>query len=322
MFWAGILSFAFFPIHKGIRYLLKNNYDTLSALITTLIVLCIVLPIAFVVVSTVAVQGIKFYDWVSSTFTVEKVKEIVAQLKTFRWFNAIEVNILNSEQFQENLTSYVLNASKFIGNYATTFLASMTKNVLVIIINALLVVFFVFYFFLNGEKIFNFIKNFIPMEQENKESLFKKLSDTFSAVVRGQVLTALIQGSFASLIYWLLDLPVPLFFGFLTFLSSMIPVMGAATIWVPFAIYFFLTGQYTQGIILSVTGTFFISLLDNFLKPWLIGGKTKLPMLLLFLGILGGLRLYGLTGIFLGPVLLAVFFALMKIYEEQYLKKV
>ncbi len=318
MFWAAILTFAFLPLHNLIKRLTRGK-ETLSALITTLIVLCVTLPLAGLVVSTVAVQGIKMYDWVSTTVTVDKVREIIESIKTYHWFNLTESRFFNIDQFQENITTYMLNVSKFIGNYATNFLAQTTKNILIIGVNTILVIFFVFYFFLNGERLANSIKKFIPMEDKNKDGLFLKLNETLSAVVRGQVFTAVIQGSFGCLIYWLLGLPIPVFLGFLTFLSSMIPVTGAAAIWVPFVIYYFFIGAYTKAVILLVLGTLFISLLDNFLKPYLIGEKTKLPILLLFLGILGGLRLYGLTGIFLGPVLLALFFALIKIYQEEYL---
>ena len=157
-----------------------------------------------------------------------------------------------------------------------------------------------------------------PMSKKNKTVLARKINETFSSVIRGQFTTCIVQGALAGFAFWILGLPLPFFFGFLTFLTSMIPLTGAATVWIPFTAYLFLTHQTGKGIALAIIGTFGISLSDNLLKPVLIGEKTKLPIFLLFLGILGSMKLYGFAGIFLGPVVLSLFFALAKIYREEY----
>ena len=99
----------------------------------------------------------------------------------------------------------------------------------------------------------------------------------------------------------------------------MIPVLGAASIWLPLVIYLALSGFIIKAIILAGVGLLGISLLDNIIKPAIIGERTKLPYFLLFFGIMGGLKFFGLMGIFLAPVVLSVFFALIRIYRQQYL---
>jgi len=318
IFWAGLLAFIFYPMYQQLLKLLGNR-PNLAAVISSLIVLVIVIPFAGIIIYSVTVEGIKLYDLASQTFTVEKIKEFIAYSRSFELIDSAFNKVLQSEDLQRNLNSFILNAAKSIGNYATGLLASATKNILLIVIHLLLVIFVLFFFFKDGGNILEEIKNLLPMDRKHKNAIYNKISETLSAVVRGQFVTAFIQASIASIVYWLLGLPIPLFFGFLTFLSSMIPVLGAASVWVPFVIYLLAIQSYGKAIILLLIGTFCISLLDNFLKPYLIGEKTKLPILLLFFGILGGLRLYGLTGIFLGPVILALFFALLKIYQTEYM---
>ncbi|MBI4970753.1 MAG: AI-2E family transporter [Candidatus Omnitrophica bacterium] len=318
IFWAGILAFIFYPFHKTILKLTRKR-NTLSSVVSTLIVLIIMLPITSVFVSAIAVEGARIYDIASENFTVDKIREVVHYLKNIEPFNSILNLVSQHDELQQNLSAYILGVAKSIGNYVTNILAHATKNMLGIVIQIMLTIFLLFFFFLDGEVMLDAIKEVLPMEKKHKNAIFTKVSETLSAVIRGQFVTAFCQATLAGIMFWLLGLPIPLFFGFLTFISAMIPVTGAATVWFPFVVYLFSINAMSKAIALLLVGTFVISLIDNILRPYLIGSKTKLPILLLFLGILGGLKVYGLTGIFLGPVILALTFALIKIYQEEYM---
>ena len=318
IFWAGILSFIFYPLHKGILKLCGNR-NTLASVLSTLLVLIVVFPIAGYLVYSITVEGVKIYDIARENFTVEKIREIIHDLRGVEPFSSIVDTISQHEELQANLSNYILGTAKSIGNYATSILAHATKNTFIIIIQVIIAIFLLFFFFLDGEMFLNAIKEVLPMEKKHKNAITGKISETLSAVIRGQFMTAFIQATLAGLTFWMLGLPIPLFFGFLTFLSAMIPVTGAGTVWFPFVIYLLSIKAYGKAFILLAIGGLVISLLDNILRPYLIGSKTKLPIILLFLGILGGLKVYGLTGIFLGPVILALSFALIKIYQEEYL---
>ena len=179
--------------------------------------------------------------------------------------------------------------------------------------------FLLFIFLKDGEKIYRFIYEIAPLERKNKQPLFGQINDTFSAVIRGQLLTSLTQALVAGVIFWFLGLPLPVLFAAVTFITSMIPVVGASAVWLPLVVYLLTLGQQGRALVLFVFGVLVISLIDNLMKPALIGEKTRLPYFLLFFGILGGIKLYGLMGIFIAPVILSLFFALVKIYQEKYL---
>jgi predicted PurR-regulated permease PerM len=175
-----------------------------------------------------------------------------------------------------------------------------------------------FFFLKDGHTIYRFIYEITPLDEVHKKKIFHGIKETFQAVIQGQIFTAFVQAGLAGLIFTCLGLPLPILFASLTFLFSMVPITGAATVWLPFVIYLLITSHMTKAVILLILGFFGISMVDNFLKPILIGEKTKLPYMLLFLGILGGLRVYGLMGVFLVPTLLSLMMVLLQIYRERF----
>ena len=135
--------------------------------------------------------------------------------------------------------------------------------------------------------------------------------DTIISVVYGSIGTALAQGLLATVGFWIVGRRKPLLLGIAVFFMSLIP-SGPPLIWLPVGIWLLYQGQYGYGIFMALWGTFVVSGVDNFLKPYLISRGTNLPLLLVFLGVIGGMLAFGFLGIFLGPTLLAVGFALLR----------
>jgi predicted PurR-regulated permease PerM len=133
-------------------------------------------------------------------------------------------------------------------------------------------------------------------------------------------LTALAQGCLAGAGFAVAGVPVPVLLGLFTFTNSFIPFLGAASVWIPSAFWLFMQGQHVAALGLALYGALVISVVDNILKPLIIGERTKVPVLLLFFTILGGLKVYGFLGIFLGPIIIALGMAFLTIYREVYLR--
>ena len=316
-FWAAILAFAFYPLYQIVLKRTRNKATPAALISAFLIILLITPPLIMVLVSLVQ-EAADFYKQLSESVSQGGIDLFFARIKnslSSEWQQKLWHYV---EPYQQNMALATLSFVRRVGTLTAFKLVLITKNILLFAFNLFLIAFLLFFFLRDGERIYRFIYDLIPMEQKNKKVLSGKMNETFSAVIRGQIVTAIVQGTFTGITFWVLGLPVPLLVGFATFLSSMIPVTGAATIWGPFTIYLFLANETRKAIILLLVGTFVISLMDNLLKPFLIGEKTKLPIFLLFLGMLGGLKFYGLTGIFLGPVVLSLFFVLVKIYHEDY----
>lgn len=314
IFWSAILAFAFHPFYTWLRKRLPNA-TVASLAMTILIFLLVIPPVVFLLLNLIQ-QTIELYQVASDYVRQGGIERLIEHLRTTQPFISIQEKIVSWEPLTQQASGWLLNTVKSMGNYAAGQTANITKNILVILLNIAFMAFFIFVFLRDGEKIYSYIYQIAPLEEKSKKQIAVRINESFSAVIRGQLVTALTQAVLAGFIFWILGIPVPLLFATLTFFASIIPVVGAGSIWVPWVIYFFASHQTAKAVTLLIFGGLVISLADNVLKPALIGEKTKLPYFLLFFGILGGLKIYGLMGVFLAPVILTLFFTMVKIYQE------
>lgn len=317
IFWAAILAFAFYPLYAKLRKAFPKRNNLVAFLMTVAVFLIVVPPLIMILIN-MATQIIEFSQWAFHYVREGKLEQLIEKVRGIPWFQTVQAHLVASDTVKENLSAWLLGTAKTMGNLAASQAGTFTKNIFFVLLNVFFMSFLTFIFFRHGEKIYSFIYEIAPFEKETKKALFLQIHETFVAVIRGQLLTSVTQAAVAGILFTVLGVPLPLFFTFLIFLTSLIPVLGAASIWAPIAIYLFLMHLYGKAIILALIGFFGISLLDNIMKPAIIGEKTKLPYFLLFFGIMGGMKLYGLMGIFLAPVVLSIFFALIKIYRTKY----
>lgn len=318
IFWSGILAYAFFPLYVKFRKAMGPR-ETLAALVMTLLIFLMVVPPVVILLGNLIKEAVELYQMATTYVREGNLEKLIDQIRSLGFVQKIEVQVLQWEPLKQSVTDWLLRTTRSIGNFAAFQATNLTKNFFLIALNMIFMTFLLFIFLKDGEKIYQFFYEIAPLEEKNKRSIFRQINDTFAAVIRGQLLTSLTQAVVAGIAFWVLGLPAPLFFAAMSFLVALIPVIGASGIWLPLVLFLVISEQYTKAIILFVFGTFVISLIDNLMKPALIGEKTKLPYFLLFFGILGGLKLYGLMGIFVAPVILSLFFALIKIYQEKFL---
>ncbi|MGC8872049.1 MAG: AI-2E family transporter [Caldimicrobium sp.] len=311
IFWAGILSFFMYPLFKKINRLLRYH-KSISALFTILIfVLFILIPsILFFLLLYTQLQNVifnlnlSFFEKLFLIFSNLKNKLIFSHIYPY-----IEPYIQNLQnqlpQHISNLIQYIVHS---LGNiFITTFGT---------IFNMVLTLFTLFYFLIDGEKILNITKELLPVESSSKENLLKKISEILKAILYGSVLTSIVQGVLALIIYLVLSVPQPFLFAFLTMLASYMPFLGTTFIWLPLSLYFLFIGSYFKAILLFLLCALTVAQIDNILKPFIIGGKTKIHNLLMFFAVLGGIYRFGITGLFLGPIILGLFLSILEIYRS------
>jgi len=157
------------------------------------------------------------------------------------------------------------------------------------------------------------------MRQENKERITAKVHDTVIGIVRGLLLTSVIQGLAATLGYMIAGAQAAVLLGVLTSFMGLVPLVGTFGVWVPVGVYFMIHGAYAKGIFVLIWGAVVVvGIMDTFVRPYLVGQKAELPMFVLFLALLGGMEVWGSKGILLGPLLVAIAPVLVDIYREQY----
>lgn len=315
IFWSAILAFTFYPVYAQLNRLLKN--ETVPALLMTVLIFLLVIPPVIYLIVNLSAQTIDLYQLATDYVREGRLGALIDHVRSFHVVQNIEDRLVQWESLKQNLNEWMLSSARAIGNYAATQAGTITKNVFFVILNILIMFVLVFVFLKDGNAIYRFIYEIAPLEEKHKRLVFQRISESFSAVIRGQLLTSFAQATVAGIIYWAIGLPLSLFFAMLTFITSMIPMVGTTAVWLPLVIYLAARHQYMRAGLLAAFGFFVIGLIDNFMKPALIGKKTHLPYFLLFFGILGGITLFGLIGIFLAPILLSLFFALITIYREK-----
>ena len=181
-----------------------------------------------------------------------------------------------------------------------------------------IMVFTMFFLFRDGARLMQEIKSWTPLSPSQEQRLVEKFRDVASATVLGNLLTSLAQGVAGGLVFLILGIPNPLLWGFLIALLSLVPVVGPALVWVPWALYFYSIGLTWRAIVLAVLMALFVGTIDNFLRPLLIEGKTKMHTLLVFLSIMGGIAYFGMVGMLFGPIVVAIALTFVELYKLEF----
>lgn len=315
---AAVLVVVFYPLHRRILRIVSSNLVA-SFVSTASVIFVIVFPLAGLSLVVVR-QSVELYPSArqAAQQTVSGEQSLVSFLpESLRERGRALYQKAFPEEF--SFKDYLLEKLRESTQKMTEVGTATVKNVAFFLLDILILIFTLFFLFKDGEGMLDWIIDLIPMEEEHKRHIVETVSNTFNAIIRGLFLTATAQGILAGIGFVLAGVGFPVVLGFLTSFLSLIPFGGAVFVWAPAAAYLFLAGKTGSALFLAVWGFFVVSLADNFLKPILIGGRTKLPLLFLFFGIIGGIRLYGFLGALLGPILIACALAFVRIYREEFL---
>jgi predicted PurR-regulated permease PerM len=184
-----------------------------------------------------------------------------------------------------------------------------------------LMLFLLFFFFRDGDEAIASVIGLVPLDRARKERLGRRLSDVTRAVVNGTVVTALVQGVLVGVGFWIVGLPSPIVFGALTAVASFIPIVGTGLVLGPAVIFLATAGVWWKTIFLLAWGVLVAGSADNLLRPLLISGRSSIGTLAAFVGAIGGLAAFGLVGLFLGPVIVALVLALIEFAQEAIAKE-
>jgi predicted PurR-regulated permease PerM len=173
-------------------------------------------------------------------------------------------------------------------------------------LSLLVAFFFLFYFFRDREEVGTFVRSFVPLSERETNQVVARVGDTVFASIYGTLVVAAVQGTLGGLMFWWLGLPTPLLWGAVMGLLSIIPVLGAFIIWIPAALFLAAEGSWGKALVLTLWGTVVIGVIDNLLYPILVGKRMRLHTVPVFIAIVGGLAVFGASGLVLGPVILAL----------------
>jgi predicted PurR-regulated permease PerM len=301
--WALTLAVLFYPVHQRIERRCKHSGA--AALISVLLVSAIVTVPAIFLAGRVIVEANK---------GALIIKENVENGK---WQNAIrsDPNFGPLGRWMEDQ----LDIPGMIGNAATWLTnlgASFVRLSVVEMVTFLLTFYLLFYFLRDYNLASRLLRRLLPLSNREMNRLFVRVVDTIQATIYGTVVIAGVQGALGGVMFWWLDLPEPLLWGVVMGMLAIIPVLGAFVIWIPFTIFLALQGNWFDALILASWGTVVVGGIDNLIYPILVGNRLKLHTIPSFIAIVGGIILFGSSGIILGPLALTITLFLLEIGRD------
>jgi predicted PurR-regulated permease PerM len=319
--WAAILALTFYPFTTRLTRLFRGRRDVASAVLVVLVTAVAILPAVFIG-SLLVREATDAYQRVDGMARSGELSQYVSGLRSSAPGRLLQrVTAPFQGRIDIDPGTLVVGATRWVSQQIAGNAAVVARDVLVTLVNFFLMLVALFFFFRDGERLARSVRDLLPMRPEHREDIFIRLYDTMTAVVQSMVLTAAVQGVLAGFGYWLIGgLSLSVLLGFLTALFSFVPMAGAAVVWGAAALYLFSTGTPGRAIGLALWGFLVVSAVDNFIKPLFIGGRARLPTLLLLFAMLGGLQVYGFVGIFLAPMIIALLLCFVEIYRELYLR--
>jgi len=316
--WALILALTLYPVFTRLKKLLKGRGGLASIILTFLIFVSIVLPGSFVLIN-LGQEAKDAYRALSKIALSEKGLLLAQKIRGSGLQPYLERWGIQPEQTEALIWNGISSGLKDVPKIIGERVSSIFKNLAIFGMHLLFVMVALFFFFRDGPRYARFIVGLLPLERPYQERAVGAFSKTVTAVVRSMFVTAVVQGVLAGAGFSVVGLPVPILLALLTAINSFIPFLGAASVWIPASIWLIIQEEFLKGFGLMAYGFLIISMIDNFIKPLMIGESTRIPVFLLFFTILGGLKVYGVLGIFLGPIILSLGMAFLTIYREIYL---
>jgi len=313
IFWAVVLAILFAPLQRNLvmRFGRRRN---LAAITTTMICLLVaVLPV--IITSLLLVQeGATLYQRIESgqldiAGYVERGKDM---LPAFAQNGLDHLGVGNLDGLRDKITKWATQGSQVLASQAFSF----GQGTFEFLIGFGIMMYLLFFFLREGADVARRVRLAVPLPEHQKRRLQLKFNRVVRATVKGNVLVAVTQGALGGVIFWVLDIPSALVWGVLMALLSLLPAVGAGIVWAPVAVYFLLTGAILPGIILTAFGVLVIGLVDNLLRPILVGKDTRMPDYLILVSTLGGLTVFGLNGFVIGPLIAALFMSSWAIFAE------
>jgi predicted PurR-regulated permease PerM len=322
--WSALLYIMFLPLYRKATARRPNDTDGkckrrrafFAGIFSLICVVVIVGPFVFLAIELVRQSG-SIIRWVD--FFLDKNPTILAippdspVANFFREASAGNFDIASFD-IKAHIIKFLQGSSSRIFSFSTTIL----KDLLGFGASILFMIFTIYFFFMDGDFLLNTFMGAIPIKREYMRHFVDRFKETARHLFRGYFIVALYQGSMTLIIFAIFRVKGFLLLALLAMFSSFIPIVGSSLIWLPVGLARIASGRLWNGILMLILSAFFISLMDNFLRPMLLKDKMNMHPLLIFFSILGGLSVFGFNGLVLGPIIVMLFFTVLEIFKEIY----
>ena len=310
--WGVVLAVMFAPLHGRMMKRMRQR-RTLAAISTLIIiVVMVILPLTLLIASLVEEAAGVYRKIESGELNFGAYfKQVTAALPAWVVNLQEHFGLTNLGVIQERLSAGLTEGSKFLVTHAI----NIGTNTFNFFLSLFVMLYLLFFLIRDGEAIAARIRQAIPLPAEQQQALIGKFTTVIRATVKGNLVVAVLQGGLGGLIFWVLGIHAALLWAVLMTFLSLLPALGAAMVWFPVAIYLLATGSVWRGVVLLAYGVLVISLVDNFVRPILVGKDTKIPDYVVLISTLGGIAIFGVNGFVIGPVIAAMFIAFWDIFS-------
>ena len=306
VFWGLVLAILFAPLHRKLLRRMPKSPNLAALATLSLCLVIVILPMALITVNLVQ-EATGIYDRLKSgqlNFG-QYLQQIIAALPAWAAGLLDRFNLTTLGDVQEKLSSFAVQASQFVATKAL----NIGQNTLEFVVGFGVMLYLLFFLLRDGAALATRIGHAIPLDAEHKHQLAGKFTTVIRATVKGNIVVAASQGALGGLIFWILGIQGPVLWGVAMAFLSLLPAVGAGLVWGPVALYFLATGAVWQSVVLTLYGVGVIGVVDNVLRPILVGKDTKMPDYVVLISTLGGMAMFGLTGFVIGPAIAALFIA-------------
>ncbi len=309
--WGTILAIVFAPLYRRLRMFMGSR-PTVAALATVTIVLLIVILPVMLIVALLVQEAVGVYaKFESGELNFSRyLEQVLGAVPSWVTELLNRFGLTNLGAMQERLSTGLVQGGQFVATKAL----NIGQNTFDFFVDLCIVLYLLFFLLRDGDGLARRIRTAIPLHPHQQRELFNSFTTVIRATVKGNVVVAIVQGALGGIAFWLLGVHAPVLWAVVMAFLSLLPAVGSALVWLPVAIYFLVIGATWQGIVLITFGVLVIGLVDNILRPILVGKDTKMPDYVVLIATLGGMALFGINGFVIGPVIAAMFMAVWDIF--------
>lgn len=311
--WAAVIAIVFHPMQTRLAPRFGERKNLLALTILLISTLMVILPLLFLTFSLVQ-EGRGLYErmhngQIDPNTYIDKAKGSIPVLQ--RMVEPFGVRL-------SDLQSYLMTAVKEGGSYMTTQALTFGNNAAQFCISFILMLYLAFFFMRDGDSLIELLIRALPLGDQRERQLLRKVTEVTAATIKGNMVVAAVQGALGGFIFWVFNVEAALLWAVVMAFASLLPSVGSALVWGPVAIYFLISGAVWQGVVLIAFGAGVIGLVDNLLRPILVGRSTQIPDYLVLLSTLGGIAVFGLNGFVLGPLITGIFIVFWEIFIRDF----
>jgi predicted PurR-regulated permease PerM len=315
--WAVILAIVFYPMQAWLTAAFGGR-NGLAAFVSVMVCICLVIVPTLVLLGSLIQEGNGVYARISNReFDLNGyLTQIEAALPTWLTSWMESMRFADFTELRQRLGEAGMQASQL---FASSVL-SLGQNALGFVVSVGIMLYLLFFLFKDGATLGSTIRRAIPLSDGYTHQFLDKFAAVIRATVKGNIIIAALQGALGGVTFWMLGIQAAVLWGVVMAFFSMLPAVGAAFVWGPVAIYYAVTGQWVSATILTLVGVLIIGMVDNLLRPPLVGKGTRLPDYVVLISTVGGMSMVGINGFVVGPLIAALFFSAWSLFVQEQAK--